>query len=126
MNKTCCANFKWYDLFDVRVRAQAWARRGASEPPLDPVAAAECGGAVCVKLAEGCASELLGSALCVELVVPLRQGASPRDDGGTLDVLGFADFAQACVVRGPQPVYVLGAALLDDAGELLAGERWWS
>jgi hypothetical protein len=43
----------------------------------------------------------LGSALCVELVVPLRQGASPRDDGGTLDVLGFADFALARVVRGP-------------------------
>ena len=78
-------------------------------------------GTVCVKLAEGCASELLGSALCVELVVPLRQGASPRDDGGTLDVLGFADFALARVVRGPQPVYVLRVTLLDDTGEPLAG-----
>ena len=78
-------------------------------------------GTVCVKLAEGCASQLLGSALCVELVVPLRQGASPRDDGGTLDVLGFADFELACVVRGPQPVYVLRVALIDDAGEPLAG-----
>ena len=79
-----------------------------------PGAAAECGGTVFVKLAEGCASKLLGSALCVELVVPLRQGASPRVDGGTLDVLGFADFALARVVRGPQPVYVLRVALLDD------------
>jgi len=34
----------------------------------------------------------------VELVVPLRQGASPRDDGCTLDVLGFADFC--AVVNG--------------------------
>jgi hypothetical protein len=57
----------------------------------------------------------------VELVVPLRQGTSPRDDVGTLDLLGFADFALACVVRGPQPVYVLRVALLDDAGEPLAG-----
>jgi hypothetical protein len=57
----------------------------------------------------------------MELVVPLRQGASPRDDGGTLDVLRFADFALARVVRGPQPVYVLSVALLDDAGEQLAG-----
>lgn len=64
---------------------------------------------------------MLGSALCVELVAPLRQGAPLRHDGGTLDVLGFADFALACVVRGPQPVYVLRAALLDDAGEPLAG-----
>jgi hypothetical protein len=47
----------------------------------------------------------LGSALCVELVVTLRQGALPHDDGGT-----------ACVVRWPQPVYVPRVALLDDAG----------
>ena len=73
-------------------RSRRWTRRGG-----------RVFGTVCVKLAEGCASELLGSALCVELVVPLRQGASPRDDGGTLDVLGFADFELACVVRGPQP-----------------------
>ena len=73
-------------------RSRRWTRRGG-----------RVFATVCVKLAEGCASQLLGLALCVELVVPLRQGASPRDDGGTLDVLGFADFELACVVRGPQP-----------------------
>ena len=73
-----------------------------------------------IELFEGCVSDLLGSALCVELEAPLRQGAPPRDDGGPVDVLGAADFALACVVRGPQPQNVPTAALLGDVELTLA------
>ena len=49
--------------------------------------------------------------------MPLRQGASPRDDGGTLDALRW----RAWCAGWPQPVYVLRVALVVDTGEPLAG-----
>jgi len=92
------------------------------EPPLDLWAAAECGGRVNVELAEGSMTDLLSSTLRMEVVATLPKGAKSRsDDDDSLDVLGFVDFALACVVRGPQPEYVLTSALLDEVGEPCEG-----